>query len=160
MNESWENKSWNSFIFLSCLSGHYLYLDSGTITRTYRERVRIISPKHSPVNKTECLVFHASIVRDTFFPASMGEIIVYNCTGAYKCQRLLRVRGTDTSEPMWRRYLRFIRSELGQAYWIEFEGILGEPYLSDMAIDDVSLESQEACNDVSMYNNMTIISSL
>lgn len=70
------------------------------------------------------------------------------------------MRGTDTSEPMWRRYLRFIRSELGQAYWIEFEGILGEPYLSDMAIDDVSLESQEACNDVSMYNNMTIISSL
>ena len=120
---------------------HYLYLDSGTSTRIPGERISILSPVQNSTSEAHCLQFSSYTLQDKFFPEYMRGIVVYQTFGRYKHRRLFQVIGTTENE--WTRHGRPVPPLQGQPYRIEFEAIMGEPFDSDMAVDDVALDSGE-----------------
>ncbi|KAJ8705329.1 hypothetical protein PYW07_011156 [Mythimna separata] len=131
-------------------SGYYMYIES--TGRIANETARLMSPVYEQdLAKDGCFVFWYHM-----FGRSMGGLMVYQKPAKlsmYQLQVLLLQKkaqnytlfeqwGQQGNE--WHKSIAML-SDLGDNFQIVIEGIRGQSFMSDIAIDDVSIQHGENC---------------
>ena len=124
--------------YLCDLLGHYLYLDSGSVTLAYRQRIGFISPTIPPAYQPlqQCLTLSTYMGRDAIFPDAMGDIRIYQQFDKYEKRPVMMVSGSDHHG--WQP-LRVSIPAADRETRVLIEAVFGRSYYSDMAVDNIAL---------------------
>ncbi|XP_063223620.1 mucin-2-like [Bacillus rossius redtenbacheri] len=121
--------------------GYYLYMET-SIPRGLSSKTRIYSPVYSPkLSEDACFTFWYHM-----YGLSTGSLNVYIKPEGKKIQNLKPVfQKKGEQGDVWLEGF-FKISKLEVPFQIVIEGVRGESFLSDIAIDDVEIENGPSCN--------------
>ncbi|XP_031559470.1 MAM and LDL-receptor class A domain-containing protein 1-like [Actinia tenebrosa] len=112
-------------------NGYYLYIEAST-PRLSRHSAQLLSPR---LCGTMCMHFYYHM-----YGSDMGELNIYQRRGLRTDDRIWGARGEQGD--VWHETLIDIS---GNCYQIVIEGIIGNGYLGDAAIDDVVVTKGSCC---------------
>ncbi|KAH9494980.1 hypothetical protein Btru_018316 [Bulinus truncatus] len=123
------------------LQGHYVYVEAST--RSLNQRTSLLSPNITLNNPNNCLKFWYNM-----YGSTMGSLRVYRLLRTVRQQLWSRSGDQGTR---WQMAEISVSGDSTTTLKLEFEGVVGSSYLSDIAIDDLSLrngpcDSPGACN--------------
>lgn len=113
------------------VSGHYIYVEASN--RSPNQRTSIISPALSLPYPDNCLKFWYSM-----YGSTMGELHIYRLNRGTR-QLLWRKSGNQGLQ--WLMGEVSIPGDTTSPISLEFEGVVGSSYTSDIGIDDLSLRA-------------------
>ncbi|XP_055957691.1 MAM and LDL-receptor class A domain-containing protein 1-like [Patella vulgata] len=114
-------------------TGHYIYIEASS-PRNTNDKARLLSPMYSQSGK-ECLQFYYNM-----YGSTMGTLNVYVRSKGQTGQAVWTLSGNQGKA--WIKSQVTV-SAVSSTYQIEFEGVRGSNYYSDIALDDISIIPDE-----------------